>query len=465
MKKNFILFIFLLCSIVAVAQKKSITGIITDTAGEAVIGASIVEVGTTNGTVSDVDGNFTLSVSENASIQVSFIGFSSQTLSVKGKTNFKIVLKEDSELLQEVVVTGYGGKVSRSKLTNSISTVNPQMLDKGIYTNPSQALSGSVPGLKVSLTSGNPTSSPKIILRGGTNFDGSGGPLVVVDGQLRDNFDDINPQDIASMDVLKDAGATAIYGARASNGVILITTKSGKAGHREINFRANVGLGYVNNPYDFLGAEDYIIALRTAYKNTPWAPQASLTGSTALGTGNQIGPKMVWNIMGKTDANAYLLDKGWREMPDPLDPSKTIIYKETKPEEYNLRNPVVTQDYTVSMSGGNDRGTYYASLGYNDSPGAPITTEYTRYNFTFNGSYKIADWLKTTSNATFSRANYVWLNNDWGTEEDYFGRVMSSPPPSVLKTKTVIRRWVHLRATVTRPMLQEVMTRTMNGPN
>ena len=129
-----------MCSIVAVAQKKSITGIITDTAGEAVIGASIVEVGTTNGTVSDVDGNFTLSVSENASIQVSFIGFSSQTLSVKGKTNFKIVLKEDSELLQEVVVTGYGGKVSRSKLTNSISTVNPQMLDKYIH----QSLSGLV---------------------------------------------------------------------------------------------------------------------------------------------------------------------------------------------------------------------------------------------------------------------------------------------------------------------------------
>lgn len=212
MKKSFILFVFLLCSIVVVAQKKSITGIITDTAGEAVIGASIVEVGTTNGTVSDVDGNFTLSVSDNASIQVSFIGFSSQTLSVQGKMNFKIILKEDSELLQEVVVTGYGGKVSRAKLTNSISTVSPQILEKGIYTNPSQALSGSVPGLKVSLTSGNPTSSPKVILRGGTEFDGSGGPLVIVDGQLRDNFDDINPQDIASMDVLKDAGATAIYG-------------------------------------------------------------------------------------------------------------------------------------------------------------------------------------------------------------------------------------------------------------
>ena len=104
MKKSFILFVFLLCSIVVVAQKKSITGIITDTAGEAVIGASIVEVGTTNGTVSDVDGNFTLSVSDNASIQVSFIGFSSQTLSVQGKMNFKIILKEDSELLQEVPV-------------------------------------------------------------------------------------------------------------------------------------------------------------------------------------------------------------------------------------------------------------------------------------------------------------------------------------------------------------------------
>lgn len=170
MKKNFILFIFLFVLHCSCSTEEESYGHNNGYAGEAVIGASIVEVGTTNGTVSDVDGNFTLSVSENASIQVSFIGFSSQTLSVKGKTNFKIVLKEDSELLQEVVVTGYGGKVSRSKLTNSISTVNPQMLDKGIYTNPSQALSGSVPGLKVSLTSGNPTSSPKIILRGGTNF-------------------------------------------------------------------------------------------------------------------------------------------------------------------------------------------------------------------------------------------------------------------------------------------------------
>lgn len=98
-----------------------------------------------------------------------------------------------------------------------------------------------------------------------------------------------------------------------------------------------MGLGYVNNPYDFLGAEDYIIALRTAYKNTSWHLRQLLTGSTAPGTEIRIGPKMVWNIMGKTDANAYLLDKGWREMPDPLDPSKTIIYKETKPEEYNLR--------------------------------------------------------------------------------------------------------------------------------
>lgn len=153
-----------------------------------------------------------------------------------------------------------------------------------------------------------------------------------------------------------------------------------------------------------MGAEDYITVLRTAYKNTPWAATANLTGSTPFGTGNKLGANMVWNIMGKTDENAYLLDMGWREMLDPLDPSKTIIYKGTKPEEYNLRNPVVTQDYTVSMSGGNDKGTYYASLGYNDSPGAPITTEYKRYNFTFNGSYKIADWLKTTSNATFSRA-------------------------------------------------------------
>ena len=161
MKKTLFMLFCLLCSIGAMAQKKTITGVVTDATGEAVIGASIVETGTTNGTVTDLDGNFTLSVANDGSIRVSFVGYQTQTLSVKGKSTFKIALKEDSEMLQEVVVTGYGGKQLRTKVTNSISKVKEETLKQGLYSNPAQALSGAVAGLSVSQTSGNPGAAPK----------------------------------------------------------------------------------------------------------------------------------------------------------------------------------------------------------------------------------------------------------------------------------------------------------------
>lgn len=202
MKKTLFMLFCLLCSIGAMAQKKTITGVVTDATGEAVIGASIVETGTTNGTVTDLDGNFTLSVANDGSIRVSFVGYQTQTLSVKGKSTFKIALKEDSEMLQEVVVTGYGGKQLRTKVTNSISKVKEETLKQGLYSNPAQALSGAVAGLSVSQTSGNPGAAPTLVLRGGTNFDGSGSPLILVDGQVRGSLSDINPADIESMEVL-----------------------------------------------------------------------------------------------------------------------------------------------------------------------------------------------------------------------------------------------------------------------
>ena len=263
MKKTIFLILCILCSLGAMAQKKSITGVVTDASGESVIGASVVEVGTTNGVITDISGKFTLMVDPNGKIKVSYVGYQPQVLDVKGKNSFNIKLKEDSEMLDEVVVTGYGGKQLRTKVTNSISKVKEESLKVGLFSNPAQALSGAVAGLKVTQASGSPGATPTIVLRGGTNLDGTGSPLVMIDGQLRDGLSDINPEDIESMEVLKDAGATALYGARASNGVILVTTKNGKAGHREINFKAKLGLNYVNNPYEFLGGEDYINVLRT----------------------------------------------------------------------------------------------------------------------------------------------------------------------------------------------------------
>ena len=428
MKKTIFLILCILCSLGAMAQKKSITGVVTDAIGETVIGASVVEVGTTNGVITDIDGKFTLMVDPNGKIKVSYVGYQPQVLDVKGKNSFNIKLKEDSEMLDEVVVTGYGGKQLRTKVTNSISKVSEESLKVGVFSNPAQALSGAVSGLKVTQSSGNPGSTPTIVLRGGTEWDGSGSPLVMVDGQLRDGLNDINPEDIESMEVLKDAGATALYGARASNGVILITTKTGKVGKAEINLKAKVGMNYINNPYDFLGAKDFITAIRTAYDTTPWASKSSLDGASAYGTGNKYGSDLVWNLLVKDSGNEFLLNKGWQQMQDPLNSSITLLYKDIKPSDYNLNNPSLTQDYNVNMSGGNDKGTYYAGLGYNKSEGLPISSFYERYSFIFNGSYKLADWITANSNFNYNRANWRSMPGSQDNEGNYFGRIMSLPP-------------------------------------
>ena len=196
MKKTIFLILCILCSLGAMAQKKSITGVVTDASGESVIGASVVEVGTTNGVITDISGKFTLMVDPNGKIKVSYVGYQPQVLDVKGKNSFNIKLKEDSEMLDEVVVTGYGGKQLRTKVTNSIGKVKEDVLQKGLFSNPAQALSGAVSGVRVLQTSGDPGATPTIILRGGTDYNGTGSPLVLVDGQVRGSLSDINPEDI-----------------------------------------------------------------------------------------------------------------------------------------------------------------------------------------------------------------------------------------------------------------------------
>ncbi|MBZ4651642.1 MAG: outer membrane protein [Proteiniphilum sp.] len=412
------------------AQNITVKGKVTDPQNEPLIGATVVvQENTAIGTVTDINGNYTLTnVPPNGNLEFSYVGMQKQIVAVKNRTTINVTMREDTELLEEVVVTGYGGTQLRSKLTNSISKVSNETLTVGVFSNPAQALSGAVPGLRVIQTSGNPGAVPQIVLRGGTNFDGSGSPLVMVDGQLRDGLNDINPEDIESMEVLKDAGATALYGARASNGVILVTTKSGKAGQRSLNFKVKLGLNYVNNPYTFLGAEDYITYLRKAYQNTPWAPKGNLTGATPLGTGNVYGKDMIWNLMKLTEDNKFLLEKGWKSMPDPINPTDMLIYRETDIAKYSFVDPSFTQDYNLNMSGGNDRGNYYAGLGYNHSEGLPITSYYKRYNFVLNGSYKVTDWLKTNSNFNYNRANWQAMPPTQTSEANYFGRIQSTPP-------------------------------------
>lgn len=441
-------------------EKRNISGKVTDASGESIIGATVrvKGSGTDKGTITDIDGNFNLSVSEkDKEIVCSYIGYNTISVPLAFRNRFDIVLQEDNIALQEVVVTGYGGTQLRSKLTNSIANVNDEQLAVGLFSNPAQALSGAVSGLRVIQSSGNPNATPSIVLRGGTNLDGSGSPLILVDGQQRESMSDINPEDIESIDVLKDAGATALYGARANNGVILIATKKGKQGRTSIHLKSKLGLNYFNSPYEFMNGGDYLYYMRTAIQRSSqifksssgqWVGttnMGSLKGAEAYGTGNiywadEAGTvpangnkdsRAFWSPMIYTSDLAFLLEQGWKTMTDPVYGDQ-LIYKDWDMVEANIQSPAISQDYNLSISGGNDKGNYYVGLGYNRTEGLPLNNYYKRLSATFNGEYKIKDWLISTTNFSMVNSKYNGLPNgresDMRQEDIYFTSMLSAPP-------------------------------------
>ena len=247
--------LFLLCMVPLWAFGQSITvkGVVKDTAGEPVIGASVVEKGTTNGIITDFDGNFELKVSSNAVLSITFVGYQSQEIPVNGKTSFNVTLKEDTELLDEVVVIGYGTARS-SDVTGSISSMRGDKLREVPATNITYALQNRVAGVDMSQTSSQPGATTQIRIRGTRSLTASNDPLIVLDGiPFAGNISDINPNDIKSMDILKDASSTAIYGSRGANGVILITTNKGiQESPAKFNYNGYVGLKTVFSEYPMM---------------------------------------------------------------------------------------------------------------------------------------------------------------------------------------------------------------------
>ena len=259
--------IFLLCvfPLWICAQNITVKGTVKDNTGEPVIGASVVQKGTSNGIVTDIDGNFTLNVPSNSTIVVSFIGYKTQEVPVAGKKQINVIMKEDTEMLDEVVVVGYG-QMKRSDLTGSVVSVNDAAIKKSVPTSIDQVLQGRAAGVQIQANSGTPGASSSIRIRGINSLNATNQPIFVIDGVIVDSTSDddtsnplssINPSDIVSMDVLKDASATAIYGARASNGVIMITTKRGKAGEATITYDGYVGWQSMPGKLDVMNLREY----------------------------------------------------------------------------------------------------------------------------------------------------------------------------------------------------------------
>ena len=257
-RKVWITFIMtLILAFPALAQKITVHGTVLDELGDALIGATVMEKGTTNGTAVDFDGNFTINVSPNATLVVSYVGYDPVEEPVNGRTDINIVMKENAAMLNEVMVIGYG-TVKKADATGSVAVVKPSEVEAGLSTSAQDLLVGASPGVVVTLDGGNPSGGANITIRGGASLAASNDPLIVVDGvpmNMRtvvgasNPLSLISPENVESMTILKDASATAIYGSRASNGVIIITTKKGQSGKPQVNFSANF---YVNTPRNYL---------------------------------------------------------------------------------------------------------------------------------------------------------------------------------------------------------------------
>ena len=351
-------------------QKQSVSGTIKDPVGEPVIGASILEKGTTNGTITDFDGNFTLNVAPGATLVISYIGYKNQEMKVIPGKSLNIILQEDTETLEEVVVVGYGVQ-KKSDVTGSVTSVGKERLGKLPVTNVLQAVQGAAAGVTITQTSSIPGDAPDALVRGQNSINANSGPYIVVDGvpisKSGGTLNDINPNDIESMEILKDASATAIYGSRGANGVILITTKKGKSGKTNITFDASFGWSNAINRVHMMNSDQLYSFLEEAYENDGMRMPRNITRLYHL-DGEGLGP--VDEYGEPTDINVY--DTDW--------------WNETTQTAFK-------HSYNLSVSGGTDKLTSHFSIGYLNQEGIVMTSDYERITLRVNNEYKFNKWI------------------------------------------------------------------------
>lgn len=408
-------------------QDVLINGTVTDINGQPIIGVNVVNKATLNGVITDFDGNFSITVlNEEVILSFSSIGFKTQDIMVGNQTVLNVVLLENATNLDEVVLIGYGSQ-SRGQVTTSISKLDTDVLENAVFANAASALQGTLSGVRVQSVSGQPGAAPRIIVRGGTsinNPDGSS-PLYLIDGVQRTDMNNIAPDDIESIQVLKDAASTSIYGALGSNGVVIIKTKSGKAGKVTVNYRVNSGISNVGKTYDMANARDYLTLSRRGMLSRPGQPDNlfRLGLADAFGTGNDLTNNTAHTTQYLTDENEYKLSEGWESMQDPVDPSKTLIFKETDWQDVLFRTGKIT-DHHLSVSGGTETARMNASIGYLKQDGTAITSDFNRFTANLNGNFKVNDKLDVFANMVYARTQANEINNF----TNVFARAMTLPP-------------------------------------
>ena len=338
------------------AQQILVKGIVKDRTGETVIGASVLEKGTQKGTITGLDGDFSLEVSASGTLVISFVGYKSQEVPVKGQKQFSVVLDEDNEMLDEVVVVGYGTMRKRD-LTGAVSSLGDKEMGRAPVSNVGQAIQGKISGVQI-IDAGKPGDNVNIKIRGLGSINNCD-PLVVIDGVPTDlGLNALNTADIERLDVLKDASATAIYGSRGANGVVMVTTRRGVEGKSNLSVSANFAIQNATSTPQLLNAAQYAELSNEMMNNSGRNPNPAWANPSNLGKGTQ------W------------LDE--------------------------LLRTGIMQNYTVSYSGGSEKYHYYVSGGMLDQKGIVDNVDYRRFTFQSNSDAQVTKWLKLSNNLTFS---------------------------------------------------------------
>lgn len=379
--------VFIAMSTVAAAQQVDVSGVVKDANGEPVIGATVTEEGTKNATVTDFDGKFRLKVTGGKKLTISYIGYKSETVAPGPSLN--IVLQEDSQALDELVVTGYTTQ-RKADLTGAVSVVSMDDIADLNENNPMKALQGRVPGMNIT-ADGNPSGSATIRIRGVGTLNNND-PLYIIDGvPTKAGMHELNGNDIESIQVLKDAASASIYGSRAANGVIIITTKKGKAGQLRIDVDASVSASMYANRLDVLNAKEYGQAMWQAYVNGGQDPNT-----------NPLGYRYDWGY----DANGYPQLNGIT-MSRFLDSANTVPSADTDWVDETTRTGVI-QNYNVAVSNGSEKGSSYFSLGYYKNLGVIKHSDFDRFSARMNSEYKLIDNVLTVGeHFTLNRTSEV----------------------------------------------------------
>ena len=387
----------LVASSMAMAQNRTVKGKITDANGNPIIGATVkVEGSKTVGAVTAGDGQFSISVPANSKLNVTYIGYKPQTVQVNNRTNLVIVIEEDNEQLGEVTVVAYGTK-RKQDVVGSVTNVNKNIIANAQSASVSSALEGAVAGVQVLSGSGQPGSDAAIYVRGIGSMSASNAALIVVDGvPFNGKLSDINPQDIQSISVSKDAVSNSLYGSRAAGGVVMVTTKSGSKEKVAINFRGTWGVS--NRAYkDYDMATDQSEFYRLTWygiRNTEWAAGKSLAEAAETASSSLLGE------LG--NYNAYIVPEGEYlvNTDGTFNKNAKLRYNDSFADA--LFKSAFRQEYTISASGGNDRTNFYLSAGYLDNQSYVIGSSYERYTMRANVSSQLKSWLKVGTNIAYS---------------------------------------------------------------